>query len=261
MSPFVTSRAAQPDFDKYAARSKLDRPKALAQAQQDLVELRKNRRLTSDQRDSAIKELEARIKDIQNPLRPFYADADFYLYAAKVGDIGWFDKWSRGKGVLSTEAFQVIDDKDVIANFSLTTGEKLMWIAGIDTSGLQDGRPMKLNGLFAVTGNRTYTTAAGSNTALVLERIDPKEQEEKFTRQDELRKWTDKTGRYSIVAIYAGYEHGSVKLMKLDATTKDVRLTDLSESDQKYVRTQLQIANEMERQVKRENANSMRRSR
>lgn len=52
----------------------------------------------------------------------------------------------------------------------------------------------------------------------------------------EFRTWNDASGRFAVVARFAGYTAGSVRLIKKDATEITVDIEILSDSDKSYLR-------------------------
>ena len=52
-------------------------------------------------------------------------------------------------------------------------GFELVWISGIDTTGIVDGKSYEIKGVFKVTGTKTYQTPLSVKTIMHLERIQP----------------------------------------------------------------------------------------
>lgn len=247
------------DIDRYAERSKQERPAAIAATKEELAHTRKNSRMDKAQREAEVTRLEKLVADLENPLLPYFAVADFKLENAEIGSVGRFSE-------VEADVYQVADAKSVIivakwqepafaSHFESLEGhykriaaaaasssapeprvpEKLLWCSGVSTSGTQDGGKIKLTGLFAVTGNHTYETPTGGNTILEIKPFNPGNETNKFTRKDEVRTWTTKSSDQS-EAIFVRLDKGHAVLITPDGKTVDLDLDKLSDDDRSYVR-------------------------
>lgn len=131
---------------------------------------------------------------------------------------------------------------------------KTFWFKGIDTSNFTDGKELIVTDLLEVVGNKTYSTAVGTNTVMQLE-VTPNcktagEIREKLTatppakNDNYYRTWTAKNGK-RIVALLEGLEDRKLKFTKADGTSILVKRTEL-EKDSKS------LASKMLRSIKKE---------
>jgi len=236
----------------YAVRCNVARQLQTRTLRKELLDLRNNRKLEGDEKKARAEVIKHQLEELEDPLKPFYGES-FHFFTAAVGDVGWFDKKMNGRRVyqvIGIKAFQIVDRSNVMieitsTNFSANTsaqkGRKLMWLTGIDTSTLENGGDVELNELIAVTGNKTYETADGSHTVLVLQIIDPQPYNALFTRKGEKRTWTSDNG-HTTEAIYTRYENGRVVLTGVDGKIMKVRLSDLSHSDREFVSAQIKAS-------------------
>jgi SLA1 homology domain 1, SHD1 len=207
-----------------------------------------------------IKQLEIKIADLENPLKPYFSDGR----PKHISDVGMLKRDLR--------VFQVIDTNNALVEFvSYDSGERLTpvrlydslggsrvqhvttggppresstvyWLSGVPTNQFSDGRNIELGGFYAVTGNRTYETDEGTNTAFLIEPFDIAPYEEMFTRRKEARIWTSKDARHKTEAVFVRYERGKLTLMNLEGKTTEVKLSDLSDADRQYVREKVKRA-------------------
>lgn len=156
--------------------------------------------------------------------------------------------------VVPVEVFQVVDERNALVKF----WNDLVWVSGLPTTDLVDGKTIVLKPVFKVTGTKRYQSAGGgSNTVYLLELFDTtradaileKERDELRRSREELRKkeaeelkrartreFTDLTGKFKVMAEYRGYENGLVILRRTD-NDKEVRvaLGKLSAKDRAWV--------------------------
>jgi hypothetical protein len=223
------------------------RPIALAEARRERIEVLEDRQLGRTERSKKLKDIEARIDDLENPLKPFYAPPDFHLHQAKLGNIGWYDDQS-------ISVAQVVDDSNTLLHISFSVGEseigsKRLWLSGVSTAGVTDYNDITLDGVFAITGTKSYETLNGSSTVFIMEQIDTKQFEDKFTRRSDLRTWQSKDEKHTTEAIIVRAVRGSVTLMSLDGKSKTVELSEPSDDDRKYVRDELRHDAELQKQI------------
>ena len=285
------AKDANTDLAQFAERSRKERSVALADAKARLNQWLQPGGLTrADKRERIIKRLETRIDELENPLKPYFAKADFTFETAETGKIGRFEEvdadvyqvvdeknativakwWSTARASSASPGHRAVietDPKEVYRRIQSAAAserpkpsepteqtripERVVWLSGASTKGVRDGGKIVLNGLFAVTGTRTFRTADGStNTVPVIAPFDAKLHLDEFTRKSELRKWTSKGGTHKLEAIFVRADAKHVTIMQLDGKTKIVELAKLSDSDQKYVREQLRGKGKFEKRSK-----------
>lgn len=142
---------------------------------------------TREERDDAIasaKESLEKAKALKKQLEendPPFIRTISTTKALKVGDLGRFPE-------ASIRAQQVIDETNCLGRWfyherytEIRRGvpfpvvndiEQMLWTKGFPTKGVADDDAMPINGCFEVTGTKTYDTAAGSATVLVIEPFD-----------------------------------------------------------------------------------------
>ncbi len=112
------------------------------------------------------------------------------------------------------------------------------------TAGLVDDQDIRLADPMKVAGTKTYSTVVGSSkTILLLEPYDSREADRivaarRGKRKPISRTFTDKTGKFKVVAEYFGYVDGKVKLRKSDGKTLSVPLSKFSDADRRWVAEQ-----------------------
>lgn len=176
-------------IDAYALRSKSERPKAIAAAKASIVTIRQSDEDKIEKRGD-LKRAGDYLKSLQDKRTPFYPEADFDLSAPEVGRIGMCD--------LHLKIIQVVDDNNSIVDYeswrSVPSGvatddprtfgrvatNKTYWLTNVSTKQFASGEYTDQHGVFALMSPKTYQTAAGSHTLMVLEYVDLKPQEEKF---------------------------------------------------------------------------------
>lgn len=264
------SKEAPAYIKEYAKASQLQRPQAIADAERNIAAIRdsvqRSVQLGQPKRDAmksgqaAINDAKLRMAKLTDPKEPFYASVT--PQSLKVGSIGrlnWIDA-----GV-----FQIIDKENMLVELSwqvqvtkymnsaraatednVYDGSErrtsIVWVRGIDTSDLTTGKGLAFQGVapqgvFAVREARTYETYSGSKTVPVLEEVDIAPWSHLFTMTGELRTWRDKSGKHSTEAALSDYKSGFVHLEQADRKPLKLKLSELSEDDQSYVREQMQI--------------------
>ncbi len=261
--------------------------KKAAYIQQDLKENR-TARVNPNQRvvtvDAATKERtypseEVKHHDIQNDERRLKSLQDtlerldkslpmpqLILDNLHVGAVGAleFPEGMIGDRTPSFEVMQITDG----TNMMVTMFGQRVWVSGVSTAGLVDGKKVELPQVFRITGTKTYKTAiGGSNTVFVfspvdMEKMQPyleKENKKLFRQYQERREagarkkaaaekarwraaartWTDKTGKYKVFAEAVAYRGGKVHLRKEDRSIVTVPLSKLSFEDQKILRQKI----------------------
>lgn len=185
----------------------------------------------------------------------------------KTGDIGLLFGSISGDGDNEQNRFrvvQVVDSQNMIvesygkghtideAANAIRRQEKLLWITGVDTSGVTDDTYIKLDQIFEVKGTKRYETAFGTNTVFLLSpypiqdtsaviakarslsnytpRESPKREESGF------RVWRDASGVHSIEAQLVKAIGGTVTLMKRDGTEIEIEASKLSDRDRAWLK-------------------------
>jgi hypothetical protein len=188
---FASSASAvdQAAIDAYILRSKLERPEAIAEAKANITNVRHTDTDKVEKRAS-LKSATDYLKKLQDANTPFYAKADFDLTEPKTGRIGLCD--------LHLKVIQVVDDNNSIVDYEWTysipsgvatddprtfargSASKSYWLANVSTKNFATGEYTDQEGVFALTGTKTYPTSAGPRTIMILEYVDLRGQEEKF---------------------------------------------------------------------------------
>lgn len=191
----------------------------------------------------------------------------YYLPEVSIGDlqVGMFctlvGDARFGGTAHAYEVFQIIDE----SNFLIKARDVIVWVSGVKTSGFVDGRGAPLPYIMKVTKTRQYETAIGGSKTVFeiapqvrdvdsfLERVSTarlrqlqklaakhKEDAEKakqIATAEKTRTWKDVTGSFSLVAEFAGVVSGKVRLKKKDGSIISVPLDQLSEADQKWIKS------------------------
>jgi len=136
--------------------------------------------------------------------------------------------------------------------FREVDGERVVFRV-MSTATMADEQPFAAAGVWEVTGTTSYITITGAKkTIFVLEPIEWKKWQPMIaavfskTEAPEVRKWSDSTGKFSIMAIFAGYSDGNVTLRKEDGVETSLPLAKLSKDDQTYVRNEIAKAKKTE---------------
>jgi hypothetical protein len=130
---------------------------------------------------------------------------------------------------------EVVDKKNIIAG-----GFKL-WIEGIDASEMtDDSRVNVVGGVFLVKGTKQYETAnGGTNTVkhlVVIETAEAADAVAKIKSLNAYRVWCDKSEKHATIAAFVEFKGGKVKLRSQDGKVTDVKMNELSKTDQEWVR-------------------------
>lgn len=248
--------AADVDIESYARESKVERGEMLARFQHS-IESERNAPVKSKTKREVSEQRQALFEELQNPLEPYYGRQG--LISPRVGACAVLVPQNQSGKVL-----QVIDGDSARIRLEFVTyrtvyeqpGDKVgsmeskshvseFILKGKSTSGMRDGGNFTLNGPYYISGNQTYVTVAGgSNTVFVLQPFDIEPYRERFTRKDEVRKWT--TEGEPIDGILARYERGEAHLMKLDGDVLRVKFSSLSTEDKAIVRDWIQAKRKSE---------------
>lgn len=139
-----------------------------------------------------------------------------------------------------------------------------VWIRGVSTVGLADDQSVDLPQVFVVAGTKTYITGDGTTaTVMVLEAIERERIEKcliEFRRASEEKKadeardeaerkeaarwrnWTDKSGRFTVVAEFLKFELGKVHLRRKDnGAILSISPSLLDAKDQQWIRENLML--------------------
>lgn len=148
---------------------------------------------------------------------------------------------------------QIIDDENAIMeehdlNRPLSNARSSYWMFWLHSpvvKSLKEGRDVgKLDGIFAITGRKRYTTALGtSKTVDLIEnaKLPEPEPESIPVKQPILQKqtkqmWHDSSNALTLEAEFHGVTAGKVKLKKEDGTTITMPLEKLSDEDREWIR-------------------------
>jgi hypothetical protein len=174
----------------------------------------------------------------------------------EVGVLGHLEYWHM-------TVLQVIGPRDALLAFG-TPRFPTLWLEDYPTTGLADRDSVRLVGLVEVTGTKTYTSASGApRTVRTVRLVTPERQAEldaakaakeaakkaqqyaieaaKKAKLDAIeaakrRTWTSADGRFDVAAKYLSYIGGVVTLERDDGQTISVRIEQLSEDDQGFIR-------------------------
>lgn len=190
--------------------------------------------------------VESVAKRLEDPFQTYYGVID--IRDITVGNIGLLD-WSHAT------VMQVIDENNLLVSVDWSNGEMIaisnllggtkrevekfsltFWVTGIPTQDLIDGSQFNSDEVFLV-GTKTYSTPNGStNTVPLLEPFDVKPFSHLFTNLSDLRAWKSASGKHSLEAYFVKYEKGLVYLITPKKKTISLKLLELSDADQEYVR-------------------------
>lgn len=160
--------------------------------------------------------------------------------------VGYLEYWHF-------EVLQVVGPRDLILMMR-NPDIPPIWLTGYSTGGLVDGDKVRLVGLVEVVGTKKYTTIEGSSRTVRMIRLvsqkrtaeleamaAAKEERERAEAASlawkawwdcEKQTWTDKSGKYSIEAIYDGYlGEGKIRLQRKDQSEIILHLSKLSNPD------------------------------
>ena len=180
-------RTAQWDIDEY--QKEVDSLQKLAKSRR----LRRKKRITKPKVLKEIKIYQDNINDLKSSLPKPHLLNEYKLKVGAVGQLAMD---------YEPQVIQVVDKKNVlvgivklikraprlvgIVEFSRQLQnsinkkqsfriQQIIWIKDIDTSGMADRQPIKKTpGIFRVVENKTYPTILGTNTVLVLKKLDLK---------------------------------------------------------------------------------------
>lgn len=119
-------------------------------------------------------------------------------------------------------------------------------IHGVSTSNIVDGATVSYQGVYRVKGTVEYTTVLGASrrvyeiepvSSSLLASWERQIDAERWTDRwnAESRLWTDRSGDYTVEAIYDGYlSEGVIRLLKHDRTTVELPMTRLSGEDRRF---------------------------
>ena len=253
---------AKLDIGAYAERSRVEREQAAIQTRVEIEQLKKNRKITNEERKQLVQALTRKLRELDNPLTPFYPPVD--LRAGKVGDIGMFHS-DEGRVI------QVMDNTTALVELRCySSGERyaragegaarigvkrteharLVMLKGYDTSGMTDDSRVTLSGVFGFTGTETYETDGGTNTVAVLEAAGITPHTDQFTRRHESRTW--EVAGAKVDGVFVRSQRDTVEIMGLDGKRTKAKLTDLSPADRTIVQDELTKIRELRKRLKAE---------
>jgi hypothetical protein len=255
----VAAEHTPPEVVKFSQISSLARIHELDEQQKHLDILRELLRQSakiknvSERRSQAatikdsIQIIESLVAFIENPLNAYYSDPSFApLEIDSISTLGG----------TSTVVGQIVDDNNVLINFTWSEfsgidspikterlnaqqidHDEIYWITGLDANSLTEGKELGTGIIpVRVLGLKTYDTKKGTNTVPLLEIYDLSPHEELFTRKQDLRKWTDSSGKHEFEGIFVKYQKSNVHLISLDGKETKLKLPQLSDKDREYVR-------------------------
>jgi hypothetical protein len=139
------------------------------------------------------------------------------LYAMRTGLVGYLTGDLQDE-VAALRILQVIDHSTLLLEAG---SDQLLWLDGVTTRDLVDGRIFAVEGLsFEVVGTKAYTTTFGSSRTVFWLR--PFElgatAAEARAKKRAPRQWTDATGDHSVLARFVDCAGATVTLERDDAT-------------------------------------------
>lgn len=181
------------DIETYAAKAKIDRPKAIAAAKKSLIAARRNRSLSKDDKRASAKAIQQRIELLSDKSLPFYPPLDMEAGSGGGFNIGWIGS------EVQLRCRQIADETNCTVDRVTYTYESEVrngsvvnvgppnehtvpyWLTGFPTSGLVDGEFIKLHGVVKVGGNKSYEAVNGANRTLrLIEFVDISPHADKF---------------------------------------------------------------------------------
>lgn len=140
------------------------------------------------------------------------------------------------------EVLSIHDADEVLLKCGSTQN---IWLQGIPTKDLTDKQYVRICGFVEVAGTHEYESVVGKRTVPLikflegerLKQLQEKAKDEEFAAAS--REWKDKTGEFSIQAIYKGYAKSSVTLEKRDGKAIQIKLLQLSSADNRWIRDQI----------------------
>lgn len=134
------------------------------------------------------------------------------------------------------QVIEIVDGKTARVRFveTFTGGKQLeFFLTEIDTAGWVDGQKLALDGVLIADGSKSYTTTAGTKRTIAAMRHYKLPQDE-LTRRDEVRTWTDESGKPLTGALVL-YDAGKVTIADITGKTSALKFTELSPADREYV--------------------------
>lgn len=199
------------------------------------------------------KDKDARVNNLKDDLLNCYKR----LVELRVGstlNVPWIDaKLPIGSfGTLYSPVLvqQVIDDSNALVYCipydpeSDEPQKHLIWLKGFSTSAWVDDKVVQesRDWVVRVVSNKTYSSASGgSNTVLLVEKIDLTEAIMSYVATPLPafvdRAWTASAGKSTVTATLVGYQSGKATLKKANGQVVSVSPSQLSTTDQDYLKT------------------------
>lgn len=134
------------------------------------------------------------------------------------------------------QVIEIVDGKTARVRFveTSTGGKQLeLFLTDIDTAGWVDNQKLALDGVLISDGSKSYTTTAGTKRTIAAMRHYKLPQDE-LTRRDEVRTWTDDSGKPLTGALVL-YDAGKVTIADVAGKASTLKLTELAPGDREYV--------------------------
>ncbi len=175
------------------------------------------------------------------------------LVALKEGAIGIAVGYDAG----DVKILQALPDGLVRAEIGVESerSRREVFVRGIHGTSESDGAWAEFTEevVFEVNGTRAYTTVVGAERTLpVLDVVNVAPFHAQLTEANKrpvrkarrttpkrypLREWTDTTGKYKLLAVFAGLGSGRVTLRKEDGSVVNIPLEKLSKDDREYIQS------------------------
>ena len=116
------------------------------------------------------------------------------------------------------------------------TRDELVLLKSKTVEGAADGSHISINGLHWFSGSDRYETETGTNTVLILEPVEmPEHHLHLFTREGEMREWTDSKGKSLGHALVDACDDKVLMLRFEDNRTARIRRNTVSDECENYL--------------------------
>ncbi len=182
--------------------------------------------------------------------KPHEQEQCISLMSIRQGDIGYLDYWQF-------EVLQLVGNGDMLLRIGNPDIEPI-WLTGFKKTAFADGEKVRILGLAEVKGTKSYTNALNvQKTVHVVRLLNAEERkaiEEKIAMEQDaklFRNWTDSTGSYTFVGKFLEYKNSMVRLEGKDKVVKEMKLSQLSIADQKWISEEMKSRREAEKPAKK----------
>lgn len=207
-----------------------------------------NRREQLENNRKLAEEAEAKLVELLNPCTPFPASS--HPSAVTVGAVVRLkcmasveDIASKEEAIVSLKWYETVD---VVRHTQNGTPyhtsqnndyEKRVWLSGVDTSTFTSGKFIEMDGFYHSPRSETYDTVAGGQITIpVIVPVEIDGTDPRLSLWPRIaREWAIKD-KEPVKAAIGNYERGAVVLHYEDGETVEVKLSDLSADDRKYVK-------------------------